>query len=123
MSTDAYRIPEPEGQGQIMKKPRELTWPILLSTDAEHDFALLIEEFEEFGTTFRNVIGQVMWYEQTDKNTAKGLYEILLPEGQSMPLIKVLYALTEKAIVVRGFERSNLLGSTPIALPKKKSPR
>ena len=60
MSTDAYRIPEPEGQGQIMKKPRELTWPILLSTDAEHDFALLIEEFEEFGTTFRNVIGQVI---------------------------------------------------------------
>ena len=56
---------------------------------------------------FRGVFGMVVWRD----GASEGLYEVVLPEGTTMPTIRVQYTLTSTSIVIRSFVRSNLLGS------------
>lgn|GEM_PF-3601083 len=89
------------------KRPREVALPIRIHVDADADFDYLCEQFEEFLPALRTAVSQAAWLGPVPK----GLYEVILPEGVTMPLIKVQYALTEKAIILRAFQRNQLLGS------------
>lgn len=106
-SMDAHKTFESFDDGAASSKPVELTWSVLVSTEAVGDFNYLQQEFEEFLPSFRGVFGIVVWRD----GAAEGLYEVVLPEGTTMPTIRVQYTLTARSIVIRKFVRSNLLGS------------
>ncbi len=107
---DAPRNVLPTPQSPAAQKPVEMVWNVLLSTDAQGEYDFLARSFDEFEPHFQSAMSQLIWIRNTPRETSQGLYELILPEGRTMPTIRIQYALTDRAMVVRSISRTNLLG-------------